>query len=198
MKINAKTSLILILVLGILSSCQPIFKVITGVRNPKVYENKADRFDYYKPWFEQSKAKVIINTIADEKSFIGTFQALSDVSFPIFILKDMETNKTYSFDCYDDVEYTQELLSMKQFDKIEIASLSTLNLVDSLSTNFITKENYKRDGELYQDGYEIQIVHGSFLGKKTRKRLTKIFNSLESIKSIRIYDLSVDEDDKIK
>lgn len=138
----------------------------------------------------------MIKTIDNEKSFVNTFQALEDVSFPIFIIEDPENEKSYTVNCYDDFDYTVELLDQKKLHKLKETQLPVLKLVDSLSNNFITKESFNRSKTTKQDGYHIRIVHGTFLGKKLRKRVSSIFDGLDPISSITILDLSIDEDSK--
>jgi hypothetical protein len=175
-------------------SCQPIFKLVTGVKNPKVYVNNQDRIQYYNPWIENKEAEILIKTIENQKSFVAAFQALEDVSFPIFILEDIQNKKSYTVNCYDDFDYTVELLDQKKLHKLKETQLPILKLVDSLSDNFITKKSFNKSKTTKQDGYQIRIVHGTFLGKKLRKRISSVFNSLDPISSITILDLSIDED----
>lgn len=177
-------------------SCQPIFKLVTGVKNPKVYVSSKDRIEYYNPWIENKEAEILIKTIENQKSFVAAFQVLEDVSFPIFIIEDIQNKKSYTVNCYDDFDYTVELLDQKKLDKLKETQLPILKLVDSLSNNFITKESFNRSKTTKQDGYRIRIVHGIFLGKKLRKRISGVFNSLDPISSITILDLSIDEDSK--
>ncbi|TPV35071.1 hypothetical protein FJ651_05985 [Paucihalobacter ruber] len=196
MKNKFKIFLIVILVLGILVSCQPIFKLVTGVKNPKVYVSNQDRIEYYNPWIENKEAAILIKTIENQKSFVSVFQALEEVSFPIFIIEDIQNKKSYTVNCYEDFDYTVELLDQKKLDKLKETQLPILKLVDSLSNNFITKETFNKSKTTKQDGYHIRIVHGTFLGKKLRKRISGVFNSLDPISSITILDLSIDEDSK--
>ena len=177
-------------------SCQPIFKLVTGVKNPKVYVSSKDRIEYYNPWIENKEAEILIKTIENQKSFVAAFQVLEDVSFPIFIIEDIQNKKSYTVNCYDDFDYTVELLDQKKLDKLKETQLPILKLVDSLSNNFITKESFNRSKTTKQDGFHIRIVHGTFLGKKLRKRISRVFKSLDPISSITILDLSIDEDSK--
>ena len=198
MIINSRFKIVGALITFIIAfySCQPIFKLVTGVKNPKVYVSSKDRIDYYNPWIDNKEAEILIKTIDNEKSFVAAFQALEDVSFPIFIIEDPENEKSYTVNCYDDFDYTVELLDQKKLHKLKETQLPILKLVDSLSKNFITKKSFNKSMPTKQDGYHIHIVHGTFFGKKLRKRFSSIFNSLDPISSITILDLSVDQDSK--
>jgi hypothetical protein len=198
MIINSRFKIVGALITFIIAfySCQPIFKLVTGVKNPKVYVSSKDRIDYYNPWIDNKEAEILIKTIDNEKSFVAAFQALEDVSFPIFIIEDPENEKSYTVNCYDDFDYTVELLDQKKLHKLKETQLPILKLVDSLSKNFITKKSFNKSMPTKQDGYHIHIVHGTFFGKKLRKRVSSIFNSLDPISSITILDLSVDQDSK--
>ncbi len=190
-----KTSyFVLILVSFFLISCQPILKMVTGIRDPEVYVNDTDRIKYYQSWMENLDTEVTIYTISSEDKFVESFNKLSNVTFPVMILNDLSSGVRYSLDCYEDMEYTLELIEADNFNKLDIAGDDTLSLLEDLSKNYIDKKSFYRQGTMsIYNGYEVVLVHGVFLGNKIKKRISKFMNGLENISSLKIYDLSIDK-----
>jgi hypothetical protein len=166
----------------------------TGIRNPQAYVKDIERLKYYKSWMENSDMEVTIYTISSENDFVQSFNKVSDISFPIMILTDIKSGTLYSLDCYEDMDYTLELIDGNKFDELDIASDSTLLLIKDLSENHIDKKSFYRKGVTSTDNrYKVDLVHGVFLGNKIKKRIGAFLNGLENISSVTIYDLSIDK-----
>lgn len=193
MGMKSYSKIILSLVVFSTLSCQTALKLFTGFRNPNVYESREDRQRYYNPWLDSLEVPYEVKTLKDEDSFIYAFESLSDFSFPMMILKSNESSLTYNIDCFEDVDYSVDLINKDNFEDIEIAADSLVSLVNELSVNHISMMNYKNSTVAPKRRYDVTIVHGMFMGKKTRKRMTYLFENLQELNSVTILDLSIDE-----
>jgi hypothetical protein len=191
MRNYAKIKLFSCLLFVFLVSCQPIFKLVTGVRNPKPYTSLQDRSDYYQEM--GSKSSILeTHTIAKKEDYVSAFQTVSLTSFPLLLLRDLKSDKIYSLDCYDDIDYTFELTNAREFEKLSLASEVDLEVVDSLKiyyTEDLTFQNHQINGQ----DFDLVLVHGLFFGNKLRKKMVKLFSNIKGIRKIEVYELSMDE-----
>lgn len=174
-----------------LNSCQPIFRLVTGVKNPKPYTSLQDRSDYYQKMGSKSSV-LVTHTIAKKEDYIRVFQIVSSTSFPLLLMKDLKSEKVYSLDCYDDIDYTIELIKTQKLDSLSIASEVNTNVVDSL-VKYSTTDHTFENSQNKEEDFDFVLVNGLFFGKKLRKRMIKLFDNVENVRKIEVYELSLDE-----
>jgi hypothetical protein len=100
------------------------------------------------------------------------------------LFENRKLNQTYLLDCYDDLEYYSDLISSKQYEKLSKAPDSIINLVDFLKDEYITNSVYNTENNKRTD-FNVRMVHGTFLGKKIRKRINSFLKILIQIHVFR-------------
>jgi hypothetical protein len=191
--------LILIGILLCLLSCQPIYKLITGVRNPVPYKTTLERVEYYEPWLDNQIENTIIYTINSPWSYKAVFEGIAEVDFPVMLVYSKQTNAVYKFDCYEDLYENAIDYHRGNYDQISLADTRIRKYIDSISIHFIDSLDYTKRKIIKKTKDQrttVKIVNAAFLGKKVRRRITVALQELQPIDSLIIYDMSISRNEK--
>ena len=182
----------------ILTSCQPVLQLFTGVKsNIEIYQTNEERQAYYAPLISAvDEANVKIYTLKDKEldSIIGTINTLAK-SMPLIYLKNIESKDLYRLSCYEDINYDIENIMNETYkryiskDSIEQQYLENKKIIEE---NFEVTNSIKPRIEGDYKKWDILYVGGSFLGKKLRKRSLPAFK-IEGLSNVSIVDLSVNK-----
>lgn len=181
--------LCLIALTACLISCTPIAKLVTGVRNPKIYQLNEERLEYYKPFYEVQNNKISIYTLNDISSFQTAFDSLY---VPRIYVQSNTTDSVYVLSCYEDVGYNIEDLNKDDFDELDTADPQEFARFKSFFEKQ-TKLTYTANESNSQREWDVYLVSGSFLGNKLRRRTLQV-SSINNLNQIKVLDLSVNKE----
>ncbi|MCF1421790.1 hypothetical protein [Mangrovimonas futianensis] len=180
----------------IIFSCQPIIKVITGVKNPTILLDNSERLKYYSPFFETHSYPIKIYALKDTTALKNGFSTFK--SYPQIYLNHRKTNTTYFLNCYDDLElYIKEDINEKKYENLyQVANDSLTNLKDFIeeySTIVYQKEHLNSNSNVW----DVFIVSGTFLGNKIRRKSLPL-TQIEDLNYMYILDLSINKNEIIQ
>ncbi|WP_121665692.1 hypothetical protein [Mesonia aquimarina] len=179
------------LILGV-TSCQPILKAVTGIRNPKFEMTQVERMEYYQPLIAENY-ETKITAFANWEDLQKGFNIANASGYPNLFIKNLETQKIYRLDCYEDLEENIEEINQQDYSYVEEKQEETeyFYKIDSLSSNSTEVVYHNLPIQPTKEKtWDVIILSGTFLGKKLRKRTLPIKN-LENISSLKIIDLSI-------
>src|SRR5690606_22865261 len=191
MTFNKKINYFIIIALTLFTfySCQTILKAYTGIKNPKLELSSDERLEYYNPFIENSDNNLELFLVKEMDTLINTFNKYHN--YPrIFIQDRTIENDIYLLNCFEDVSYDIENINMNNFEGIIKGKTSELSdLKDFLDTNAqVTYSNFIDKNKKWN----VQIISGTVLGNKLRKRMLPIMQ-LQDLNKILILDLSTNE-----
>lgn len=183
-----KIAAVLLFLAG-LSSCTPIVKLITGVRNPQFYITTEERLEYYKPFYEEHKTKINIYTATDERALQTAFDSLW---VPRIFVQNTKTDSVYVLSCYEDVEANIQDINDGKLGEVNPASRKEF----AFFKNFITTQTiltYSENDTKENKEWNVYMINGIFMGNKMRRRSLPV-TGINSLNEIVVFDISINEE----
>ncbi len=176
----------------LLSGCQPFMRLATGISSEIEYTIKNQgRLKYYHPYLEADN--ISLYTLKNPEEFcknINYFgRQISNVYF-----EDIENKQYFKVNCFDDIK--------SNFDDLNNGNISSLKPV--LEEEFLPIKNYitqtsemvfNQKNQKQSKKWNVYLISGTFMGNKLKKR-TATITKIKELNHLYILDLSVDSTNK--
>lgn len=175
-------------------SCGTVLKWALRMKTPKALVSDQDRTAFYRPFTEKKPYynSLKIYTLSDTATFTDFLS--KSRSFPMILIKNIQTDSIYSLSCFEDITWDIENIHENDFTYLTPAAESVYQDLFSLLEPDKSVVWYQTTSDINKDDYEWDVYLGSgiFLGKKLRRLILPV-TELKNIREFNIIDLSSSE-----
>lgn len=190
MKQSLNFKMLLLAVIVLLTSCNTVFKIITGVKNPEPYSTIQEREDYYQKFLVQKDVQTTVKIFEKDQDLVDAYNAMTEFSFPIIILKSIDSSHSYSISCFDDVDYDVESVNNQNLEKLTKPEQDLITFIEKIEHQTIKDVSNNLGTAITDSKFDCIIVTGIFMGKKINKKMLPLLE-IKGLRSLEIIDLSI-------